>query len=99
VFSYILDKDIVFTKENLSSIISTEIKKDYVKTSWKENELSIKIEKMGTSEIKMQLQPQGNSTKIVEVKRNISMMHKPFIGDVERIVCHLLENKLGARKA
>jgi hypothetical protein len=54
---------------------------------------------MGTSEIKMSLQDNGKGTKIQETKRNIAMMHKPFIGDVERMVVEIFENKLGAKKA
>jgi hypothetical protein len=98
-FAYLVDKDVATTKEQLTNTIKAEIKKDYVKTSWNGNELSIKIEKMGTSEIKMSLQDNGKGTKIQETKRNIAMMHKPFIGDVERMVVEIFENKLGAKKA
>ncbi|MES2613804.1 MAG: hypothetical protein V4591_00140 [Bdellovibrionota bacterium] len=95
-FKYLAEGSVDEVKVKLTSILATEIKKAYVKTSWNSNELIIRIEKMGTSEIKIQLKDQNNKCSIQESKRSISMMHKPFIGEVEKIVDDLLVNKLGA---
>lgn len=95
---YEVTGDVETIKSKLSSILSSEIKKPYVKTSWSEHELIIRIEKMGTSEIKILLKEQNGKCLIQESKRSISMMHKPFISEVERIVDDLLLNKLGASK-
>ena len=97
-FKYITDEKIDSVKTRLLDILKTEIKKSYVKTSWNQNELVIRIEKMGTSEIKIQLSENDSKCLIQESKRNVAMMHKPFISEVEKIVDDLLLNKLGAKK-
>ena len=97
-FKYITDENINSVKTRLLDILKTEIKKSYVKTSWNQNELVIRIEKMGTSEIKIQLSENDSKCLIQESKRNVAMMHKPFISEVEKIVDDLLLNKLGAKK-
>ena len=97
-FKYIIEENIDSVKTRLLDILKNEIKKSYVKTSWNQNELCIRIEKMGTSEIKIQLNEQNNKCTIQESKRSVAMMHKPFIAEVEKIVDELLTQKLGAKK-
>ena len=96
---YQINENAETVKSKLINILTTEIKKPYVKTSWNDYELSIKIEKMGSSEIKIQLKEQEGICLIQESKRNIAFMHKAFIGEVEKIIDDMLTLKLGARKA
>jgi len=95
-FHYTIAKDLASVKKELASIMTQEIKKDYVKPQWDGDNLVIKIEKMGSSEIRFALYEQGGSVHIQEKKRSISLLHKAFVGDVERAIQHLLGNKLGA---
>jgi len=95
-FHYTIAKDLSTVKKELVSIMASEIKKDYVKPQWDGDNLIIKIEKMGSSEIRFALYQEGNNVHIQEKKRNISFLHKPFVGDVERTVQHILGTKLGA---
>ncbi len=97
--SYVIKKELASVKTELTGLIAKEIKKDYVKTSWNNNELIIKIEKMGTSEICIELKNDNGSVSICEVRRKIAMMHKPFAGEVEKMVDDILGNKLGAQRA
>lgn len=98
MIQYTAEKNLEDVKSDLKKIISEEIKKDYVKTSWDQNELCIKIEKGGTSEIRIGLQEKEGKVLISEIKRNIAFLHKPFISDVEKMIDHILGQKLGARK-
>lgn len=95
---YVIQENATDVKTKLIEIISREIKKDYVKTAWDKMVLCIKIEKMGSSEIRLALNSSGEQTLIEETKRSIAMMHKPFIADVEKVVENILQNKLGAQK-
>ena len=97
--SYVIKKEINSVKSELTNIIAKEIKKDWVKTSWNNNELIIKIEKAGTSEICIELKTDSDNVRICEVRRKIAMMHKPFAGEVEKMVDDILGNKLGAQRA
>ena len=97
-FKYTIEGKAEEIKTKLSSILQTEIKKPYVKTAWNGQELLIKIEKAGSSEIKILLSEKGDQCLIEETKRSIAFMHKPFIGEVENIVDNLLTNKLGAKR-
>lgn len=97
--SYVIKKEIESVKTELTAIIAKAIKKDYVQTSWNNNELIIKIKKVATSEICIELKDDNGNVHICEVKRKIAMMHKPFVGEVEKIVDDILGNKLGAKRA
>ena len=95
---YCITSNLDDTKNKLSEIIRHEFKKDYIKTSWNNHELCIRIEKVGASEIKIALTQEGDSVFLKESSRNISMMHKPFVSEVERRVHLVMEEKLGAKK-
>lgn len=100
-FCYLVGKDPDTVKQELTSLLTQEIKKDYIKSSWSGNALSIKIEKAGSSELCFLVDKKDGKTAITEdkAKRKISFMHKPFIGEVERVIDDLLCRKLGAQKA
>jgi hypothetical protein len=97
--NYVINKEIESVKSELTGLIAKEIKKDYLKTSWNNNELIIKIEKMGTSEICIELKNDNGKVQICEVRRKIAFTHKPFAGEVEKMVADILGNKLGAQRA
>jgi len=98
MIQYAVEKTLQDVKADLAKIIASEIKKDYVKTSWDENQLCIKIDKGGSSEIRIGLQEKDGKVLISELKRSIAFLHKPFIGEVEKMIDHILGQKLGARK-
>lgn len=93
---YCANDNLENTKNKLNTILENEFKKDYIKTFWENDELCIRIEKMGTSEIKIHLAQDGDQVHLKESKRNISMMHKPFVAEVERRVQVVMEDRLGA---
>jgi hypothetical protein len=95
---YSIDESVAAVKSKLNEILVNDIKKPYIKTSWNNNELIIQIEKMGSSEIRIQLTEVNGKCTIQESKRAISFMHKPFVGEVEKTVHDIFTNKLGARK-
>ena len=97
-FKYLAEGTAESTKVKLIEILAKEITKPYVKTSWSQNDLHIKIEKMGTSEIQIKLTDNNGKCSIEESKRAIAFMHKAFIGEVEKMVDDLLTNKLGAKR-
>lgn len=100
-FCYLVSKDPETVKQELTALLNQEIKKDYIKSTWSGNFLLIKIEKAGTSELCLSIDRKDGKTTIMEdkSKRKISFMHKPFIGEVEKVIDDLLCRKLGAQKA
>lgn len=96
---YIVTKGISAVKNELTSILANEIKKEYVKTSWNNYQLVIEIKKMGLSKIFIALNENGDKVQIDEIKREIAFVHKPFATEVEKMVEDIMVNKLGAKKA
>ncbi|WGL61496.1 hypothetical protein QEJ31_07820 [Pigmentibacter sp. JX0631] len=96
---YVINRDLDQVKSELTKLIASEIKKDYVKTSWENNQLIIKIEKMGSSVICIALKNENGKVHICEESRKIAFTHKPFAGEVEKMVADILGNKLGAQRA
>jgi hypothetical protein len=46
----------------------------------------------------VKLQPNGDTVKISEVKRKVALFHKPFVGEVEKMIDELM-HQVGAQKA
>ncbi len=93
-----MNKSLSTFKDQLNHIIKSEIDKPYIKTEWKNNVLQIVVDKMGKSEIRIKFTDINEDIcRIEEESRNISMMHKPFVGEVEKIVSNIFVNKLGAK--
>ena len=99
VLNFVIEKKAEAVKSELTAILAKEIQKPYVKITWENFVMTIKIEKMGTSEIKLTILENQGACTISESKRNIAMMHKPFVGEVEKMVDDIMLKKLGAKKA
>lgn len=88
--------------ENVKGEISTALKNmnlpSFANVGWEGDELCVRIEKGGKSEFRLALKPQGEAVKITETKRDISFLHKPFVGKVESVVSELM-GTVGAAKA
>lgn len=97
---YVFDSDINSVKKEISRFLSEDLKKSYIKTQWSGDLFSIKIEKAGTSELSFLVEDKDNKVSITEdrSKRKVALMHKPFIGEVEKIIHELLSNKMGGTK-
>ncbi len=70
----------------------------FAQVGWEKDELCVRIDKAGKSEFRMRLKTDGSKIKIEETKRDISFMHKPFVGKVESFVEQVM-NTVGAKKA
>lgn len=70
----------------------------FAQVIWEQNEMCVKIDKGGKSEFRMSLQSSGSDVRVVETKRDIAFLHKPFVGKVESFVDQLMA-KVGAQKA
>lgn len=97
---YQVDHDIKKAKSLLKDILDKELAKSYISTSWKDDELTIRIDKGGTSEFKFNLTEHANGKCLIqETKRAVALLHKPFAGEVQKTVDRLLVDKMGAKKA
>lgn len=87
--------------EDVKNAVKSELSKneipDFASVSWEANEMSVKIDKGGKSEFRMALQNSGTNTRLVETKRDVAFLHKPFVGKVETFVDKLM-SKVGAEK-
>lgn len=90
------------TCEEVKSKIESELKSkglpSFADVSWQGNELCVRIDKGGKSEFRIALKQNGPDTNVVEVKRDIAFLHKPFVGKVESFVGDMMDG-MGARKA
>lgn len=88
--------------ENVKTDIDSSLKKmslpSFANVCWEGNELCVRIEKGGKSEFRLGVNPAGTDVKITETKRNISFLHKPFVGRVESVVEQIMGD-IGAAKA
>ena len=66
--------------------------------SWQGNELFVRIDKAGKSEFRLALKQNGNDASIVEVKRDVAFLHKPFVTKVENYVGEIM-SQIGARQS
>ncbi len=46
----------------------------------------MRIDKGGKSTFVLALKPDGRGSRIVEVKRKVALLHRAFVGSVERFV-------------
>jgi hypothetical protein len=65
--------------------------------SWQGNEMHVRIDKGGKSEFRLALTQEGGDCRVVETKRDVAFLHKPFVGKVETFVGDLMST-LGAKK-
>lgn len=90
------------TCEEVKSKIEAELKSkglpSFADVSWQDNDLCVRIDKGGKSEFRIALKQNGADTNVVEVKRDIAFLHKPFVGKVESFVGDMMDS-MGARKA
>jgi len=80
-----------------TELINSQIKitplPDYATLTWNnQEEISLKINKTGKSEVKLSIKEHNNSVIIEEMKRDISFLHKPFIHIVENEITKIINN-------
>lgn len=95
----------IFAQKKLDEVktaVQAELTKSgipsFASVAWEANELCVKIDKGGKSEFRMALKDAGTDTRLVETKRDIAFLHKPFVGKVESFVDQLM-SQVGAKKA
>lgn len=90
------------TLENVKSAINTSLQNmslpSFATVAWEGNELIVRIDKGGKSEFRLGVKPSGDSVTITETKRDLSFLHKPFVGKVETVVSQIMGD-VGAVKA
>ena len=71
----------------------------FADVTWQGQEMCVRIDKGGKSEFRLALKPgSGGTTDVVEVKRDVAFLHKPFVSKVESFVGEIM-GALGATKA
>lgn len=68
-----------------ASIRETDLP-DWARVDWSGNDLNVRIDKGGKSTFVLALKPDGRGSRIVEVKRKVALLHRAFVGSVERFV-------------
>ena len=88
--------------DSLKSQLETALKSkglpSFADIVWAGNELCVRIDKGGKSEFRLALQQKGSDASVVEVKRDVAFLHKPFVGKVESYVGEIM-SQIGAIKA
>lgn len=92
------EKTLDTAKQVIDSTLSKMPIPSFAQVSWDKDELCVKIDKAGKSEFRMAIKPEGSGVKVVETKRDIAFMHKPFVSKVEGFVQEVMD-MVGARKA
>lgn len=91
-------KSVDQVKKDIDSFISKTTVPQFVSVGWDGNDLCVRVEKGGKSEFRIAVKPAGQDVQIVETKRDISFLHKPFVGKVEGVVAQIMSDA-GAAKA
>lgn len=94
----ITGKSCADVKSTVEGILKTKGLPSFAEVSWQGHEMCVKIDKGGKSEFKLALKQSGNDTSVVEVKRDVAFLHKPFVSKVETFVDEVM-SVLGAKKA
>lgn len=84
-------------KSAVEGALKTKGLPSFADVSWQGNEMCVKIDKGGKSEFRLALKPNGAGCDIVEVKRDVAFLHKPFVSKVETFVTDVMSH-LGALK-
>jgi hypothetical protein len=84
-------------KSSVEGLLKAKGLPSFADVSWQGHEMCVRLEKGGKSEFRIALKPSGSDTQIVEVKRDVAFLHKPFVGKVESFVGELMLS-LGAQK-
>ena len=85
-------------KSTVEGLLKSKGLPSFAEVIWQGNEMCVKIDKGGKSEFRLALKQTGTDTSVVEVKRDIAFLHKPFVGKVETFVDDIM-SALGAKKA
>jgi predicted TIM-barrel fold metal-dependent hydrolase len=62
----------------------------FIVVSWKNDELSVIINHGGKSEFRLALSVSPNGLRIHETKRDIALLHRAFVGKVEKMIDKVL---------
>jgi hypothetical protein len=62
----------------------------FITVSWKNDELSVVVNHGGTSEFRLALLASPNGLRIHETKRDIALLHRAFVGRVEKMIDKVL---------
>lgn len=89
--------DVESAKQKIDQTLNSKLP-SFAKVSWNASELCVTLDKGGKSEFKINVKSQGSDVLIEEAKRNVSFLHKPFVGKVEEIIERMMGD-LGAKKA
>ena len=82
------------TKSLLEKELAAAAVPSFASISWEGNTLKVNISKAGKSQFTMALEQNSSGTVIREVDRSVALMHKPFVGAVEKFVANVME-KIG----
>ncbi len=93
----IQETDLELCKTKINEAIQLAGLPDFAKVVWDKNEMCVRIEKAGKSEFRLALKSESGKVKLVESKRDVSFMHKPFVPRVEGVVDNVM-SKIGAKK-
>jgi hypothetical protein len=84
-------------KASLEGALKSKGLPSFADISWQGNELCVRIDKGGKSEFRLALKQNGADATLVEVKRDVAFLHKPFVGKVEGYVAEIM-GSVGAQK-
>lgn len=73
-------------RDELRTALGERSLPDWASYRWVGDELHVEIRKGGTSTFRLALEAAGAGCRIVERKRKVSMLHRPFVGVVEDFV-------------
>ena len=84
------EKNIESVKTVILSLIAKQPIPAATKLNWEGNELCIRIEHGGTSELRLTIKETTDGVCIVETKRELAFLHRAFAGIVESAIDKVL---------
>ncbi len=92
------EKNVEKVKKLILELIAKESIPSAAKLHWEGDELHIRVEHGGKSEVRLAIRETKDGVEVVETKRELAFLHRAFVGVVEHAVDKVLSN-VGFSKA
>jgi hypothetical protein len=79
-------------KKAIDSCIKKSRIPPFANIAWESNELVIRVDNSGKSEFRFSVDEANGCSIFKEIRRDVALLHRPFVGTVENIVDKVLHD-------